>query len=65
MGKEFRLRLPELLIVPSGSFVYFQIPSFVGLELEQCLCMLWPRGKNHWSVDVIKNMDTALFWQKQ
>lgn len=45
-GKRVYAASLRMLIIPSGSFVYFQIPSFVGLELEQCLCLLWPRGKS-------------------
>lgn len=45
-GKRVYAANLRMLIIPSGSFVYFQIPSFVGLELEQCLCLLWPRGKS-------------------
>ena len=62
-GKRVYAANLRMLIIPLGSFVYFQIPSFVGLELRQCLCLIWPKGKI--TCDVIKKMDTALFWQKQ
>lgn len=45
-GKRVYVVNLRTLIIPLGSFVYFQIPSFVGLELGQCLCLLWPRGKS-------------------
>lgn len=51
-----------MLIIPLGSFVYFQIPSFVWFGIGAMFVLALAKWEITW--DVIKKMDTALCWQK-
>ncbi len=61
-GKRVYAANLRMLIIPSGSFVYFQIPSFVWFGIGAMFVLALAKGEITW--DVIKKMDTALFWRK-
>lgn len=62
-GKRVYAANLRMLIIPSGSFVYFQIPSFVWFGIGAMFVLALAKGEITW--DVIKKMDTALFWREQ
>lgn len=38
----------KILIIPSAHLFTFKFPLLCGLESEQCLCSLWPKGVGGW-----------------
>lgn len=63
MGKRVNAANLRILIIPSGSFVCFQIPLFVWFGIRAMFVLALAKwGEMTW--DVIKKMDTALFWWK-
>lgn len=62
-GKRVYAANVRMLIIPSDSFVYFQIPSFVWFGIGAMFVLALAKGEITW--DVIKKMDTALFWREQ